>query len=98
MDKRLTENELSDFSQLWHTGCVKQQQGRNMWTEITRPKYERKEQRYASDVTDGEWAVIEPQLPGKRPLGRPREVELRAVVDAQWRQLPREFPPFTTVQ
>jgi len=78
-----------------------------MWTEITRPKYERKEQRYASDVTDGEWAVIEPQLPGKRPLGRPREVELRAVVDAllyiartgcQWRQLPREFPPFTTVQ
>src|SRR5215472_17405856 len=105
--ERLTENELSDFSQLWHTGCVKQQQGRNMWTEITRPKYERKEQRYESDVTDGEWAVIEPQLPGKRPLGRPREVELRAVVDAllyiartgcQWRQLPREFPPFTTVQ
>jgi transposase len=40
-------------------------------------------------------------------LGRPREVALRAVFDAilyiartgcQWRQLPREFPPFTTVQ
>jgi hypothetical protein len=48
-----------------------------MRTEITRAEYERKEQRYASDVTDGEWALIEPQLPGKRPLGRPREVELR---------------------
>src|SRR4029077_9290943 len=78
-----------------------------MRTEITRAEYERKEQRYASDVTDGEWALIEPQLPGKRPLGRPREVELRAVFNAllyiartgcQWRQLPREFPPFTTVQ
>ena len=78
-----------------------------MWTEITRAKYEREEQRYASDVTDGEWALIEPQLPGKRALGRPREVKLRAVFNAllyiartgcQWRQLPREFPPFTTVQ
>jgi hypothetical protein len=29
-----------------------------MWTEITRPKYEREEQRYASDLTDAEWAVI----------------------------------------
>jgi hypothetical protein len=36
----------------------------------------------ASDVTDGEWALIEPQLPAKRPLGRPREVELRAVFNA----------------
>jgi len=53
-----------------------------MRTEITRAKYERKEQRYASDVTDGEWALIEPQLPGKRPLGRPREVELRALFNA----------------
>jgi transposase len=70
-------------------------------------EYERKEQRYASDVTDGERALIEPQLPGKRPLGRPREVELRVVFNAllyiartgcQWRQLPQEFPPFTTVQ
>ena len=69
--------------------------------------HERKEQRYASEVTDGEWALIEPQLPGKRALGRPREVELRAVFNAllyiartgcQWPQLPREFPPFTTVQ
>ena len=29
-----------------------------MWTEITRRKYEREGQRYASDVTDAEWALI----------------------------------------
>src|SRR5439155_1728544 len=78
-----------------------------MWTEITRPKYERAGQRYASDVTDKEWALIEPHMPAAKPLGRPREIELRAVLDAilyiartgcQWRMLPKDFPPFTTVQ
>ena len=34
-----------------------------MWTEITRPKYERDLLRYASDLTDGEWKVLEPLLP-----------------------------------
>jgi transposase len=78
-----------------------------MWTEITRPKYERKGQRYASDLTDAEWALIEPHMPARKTLGRPRKTELRAVVDAilymlrtgcQWRLLPKDFPPFTTVQ
>jgi transposase len=78
-----------------------------MWTEITRPKYEREGQRYASDVTDAEWALIEPHMPAAKPLGRPREIELRAVLDAilyiartgcQWRMLPTDFPAFTTVQ
>jgi transposase len=78
-----------------------------MWTEITRPKYERKGQRYASDLTDQEWALIEPHLPARKALGRPRKTELRMVVDAilyllrtgcQWRLLPKDFPPFTTVQ
>ena len=31
-----------------------------MWTEITRPKYERDGLRYASDLSDAEWALIEP--------------------------------------
>src|ERR1700720_994199 len=78
-----------------------------MWTEITRPKYEREGQRYASDVTDAEWALIEPHMPAAKPLGRPRDTELRAVLDAilyiartgcQWRMLPKDFPPFTTGQ
>jgi transposase len=40
-----------------------------MWTEITRPKYERAGQRYASDLTDAEWAVIEPSMPARRAFG-----------------------------
>src|SRR5215469_8923721 len=79
----------------------------NMWTEITRPKYERAGRRYASDLTDAEWRLIEPFMPSVKRLGRPRQADLRAVVDAilyiartgcQWRLLPKDFPPFTTVQ
>jgi transposase len=79
----------------------------NMWTEITRPKYQRAGRRYASDLTDAEWRLIEPFMPPVRRLGRPRETDLRAVIDAilyiartgcQWRLLPKDFPPFTTVQ
>jgi transposase len=78
-----------------------------MWTEITRPQYRRKGLRYASDLTPAEWAVIEPHLPAPKPLGRPRKIELMAVVNGllyiartgcQWRMLPREFPHYSTVQ
>ena len=78
-----------------------------VWTEITRPKYRRDGLRYASDTTDEEWAVIAPYMPGPRRRGRPRTTALRAVTDAifyiaqsgcQWRLLPKEFPPYTTVQ
>src|SRR6266704_1534449 len=78
-----------------------------MWTEITREQYRRGELRYASDTRPGEWAQIAPLLPAPRRLGRPRERDLRTIVDAilyllwtgcQWRALPREFPPCSTVQ
>ncbi len=77
------------------------------WTEITRAKYRRDGLRYASDTTDAEWDVIDPQLPAAPKRGRTRATDLRDVVDAifyiaqsgcQWRLLPKEFPPFTTVQ
>ena len=77
------------------------------WTEITRPKYQRDGLRYASNTTDQEWAVIEPLLPPAADRGRTRETSLREVVNAifyiaqsgcQWRLLPKDFPPFTTVQ
>jgi transposase len=77
------------------------------WTEITRREYRRDGLRYASDLTDGEWQLIAPHLPPARPLGRRRETDLRAVTNAmlyllttgcQWRLLPKEFPPYTTVQ
>jgi len=77
------------------------------WTEITRRQYERDGMRYASDLRDEEWVLIEPLMPPPSPIGRPRTTELRAVVNAilymastgcQWRQLPKEFPPYSTVQ
>src|SRR5512133_3042859 len=92
---------------LCDTDCVDQAVGDNMWTEITRGKYERAVERYASNLNDAEWALIEPFMPARKLLGRPRETDLRAVLDAilyiarsgcQWRMLPKDFPPFTTVQ
>jgi transposase len=77
------------------------------WTEITRAKYRRDGLRYASDTTEAEWRVIGPLLPAAAMRGRARQTDLRDVVDAifyiaqsgcQWRLLPKEFPPFTTVQ
>jgi len=77
------------------------------WTEITRRQYRRDGLRYASDMTDAEWSLIAPFMPAANPIGRPRETDLRAVVNAilymastgcQWRQLPKEFPPYSTVQ
>ena len=77
------------------------------WTEIIRPNYRRDGLKYASDMTDEEWALIEPSMPVRRPIGRPRETDLRAVVNAlfyvlsagcQWRMLPKDFPPRSTVQ
>lgn len=78
-----------------------------MWTEITRPQYERGGRRYASDATDGEWSQIEPFLPPAKSGGRPRTTNLRDVFDAilymastgcQWRMLPNDFPPVSTVR
>ena len=78
-----------------------------MWTKTTRRQYRREDLRYASDMTDAEWALIEPHLPAAKRLGRPRRVPLRAVVEAllyllrtasPWRLLPREFPNRSTVQ
>lgn len=52
------------------------------WTEITRPHYERRCARYASDLTDAEWALIVPHMPRPNRIGRPRKTDLREVVNA----------------
>src|SRR5438309_10516507 len=60
---------------------------------------------YPSDLTDDQWAVLEPLLPGAKPGGRPRSVDLREVVDGvlyvvrtgcQWRAMPHDLPPWGT--
>jgi len=65
---------------------------------------------YPSDLTDAQWALIEPLLPppksGPPKGGRPRTVDLREVVNGilyllrtggAWRMLPHDFPPWGTV-
>jgi putative transposase len=62
--------------------------------------------RYPSDLSDAEWAILEPLIPLAKPGGRRREVAMREVVSgilyilrtgAAWRYLPHDFPPHDTV-
>jgi putative transposase len=62
--------------------------------------------RYPTDLTDAQWAVLEPWIPPSRPGGRPRKTNMREVVNAifyltregcSWRALPHDFPPWKTV-
>jgi putative transposase len=61
---------------------------------------------YPTDLTDAQWKLIEPLLPGAKPGGRPRSVDLRDVLDGifyvvkggvPWRMLPHDLPPWGTV-
>jgi len=61
---------------------------------------------YPSDLTDEQWAALEPLLPATKRRGRPRTVNLREVVNGivylnrtgcQWRALPHDLPPWPTV-
>ena len=51
-----------------------------MWTEDNRLRYVRSELRYPSDLTDAEWALIEPLIPPVKRGGNKRTVDVRAVV------------------
>ena len=77
-----------------------------MWTAFARTYYERLNARYASDVTDDEYGLIEPLLPPAKRSGRRRTTDLREVLNARpslirtgcpWDMLPKEFPPKSTV-
>jgi len=61
---------------------------------------------YPSDLSDTEWSVIEPLIPPAKPGGRPREVEMREILNGifyvtrsgcAWRMLPHDVPPWSTV-
>ena len=61
---------------------------------------------YPSDITDDQWALIEPHIPPEPGGGRPRKTAIRDVLDAilyllrtgcQWHYLPIDFPPRSTV-
>ncbi len=61
---------------------------------------------YPSDVTDDQWAILEPLLPHPGPEDRPLEIERREIVNAifyvlrsgcPWRYVPHDLPPWQTV-
>ena len=70
-----------------------------MWTSKNRARYERKGLRYESDLTDEEYALIEPFLPTERSVSRRSLINAILYVlttGCQWRQLPKDFPPKST--
>ena len=77
------------------------------WDDTARRQHNRDHLRYPSDLTDAEWKIVEPFIPPARPGGRRRTTDMREVVNAilyiggsgcQWRALPRDFPPPSTVR
>jgi transposase len=77
-----------------------------MWTLTSRAEHSRASLRIASDLTDAEWAVLEPLMPTPRRRGRRRAWPVRLVLEAifyvlrsgcPWRMLPERFPPRQTV-
>jgi transposase len=77
-----------------------------MWSDENRARYDRSRLRYPSDLTDAEWAHVEPLIPPAKRGGNRRHVEVREVVNGlmyvlstgcQWRAIPRDLPPRSTL-
>jgi transposase len=77
-----------------------------MWTIENRPRYDRTGLRYPSDLTDAEWDLVKRRIPRAKRGGRKREVVVRDVLNGvlyvlstacQWRALPKDLPPRSTV-
>jgi putative transposase len=61
---------------------------------------------YASDLSDQEWAILEPLIPPAKLGGRPRSVNMRHILNGifyvlrsggAWRLLPHDYPAWSTV-
>ena len=77
-----------------------------MWTPEHRRVRERKGLRYPSDLTDAEWALVEPLIRPAKRGGRRRSVNVREVLNGifyvlstgcEWEALPKDLPPKSTV-
>jgi len=77
-----------------------------MWKPEHRLAAQRSGLRYPSDLTDAEWAIAGPMIPPARSGGRPRDVNVREVLNGifyvlstgcQWLALPKDLPPKSTV-
>ena len=77
-----------------------------MWTSENRQRYNRDKLRYPSDLTDAEWSLVEGLIAPAKRGGRKRSVNVREVLNGvmfilsagvQWRSLPSDLPPRSTV-
>ena len=77
-----------------------------MWNDETRLRHDRSGLRYTHDLTDAEWAVVEPSFPPAKPGGNRRKVNIREVVNGlmyllgsgcQWRDIPKDLAPRSTI-
>src|SRR5256886_13487379 len=77
-----------------------------MWTAKNRGRYDRSKLRYPSDLTDDEWAHVEPLIPPAKRGGNKRHIEVREVMNGimyilstgcQWRAIPKDLPPRSTL-
>src|SRR5215813_12599490 len=77
-----------------------------MWTPQNRKRYDRSRLRYPSDLMDEEWAHVAAMIPPAKPGGNKRTVDVREVMNGvmyvlstgcQWRALPKDLPPKSTV-
>jgi putative transposase len=73
-----------------------------VWTDANRARYDRRGQRYPRDLTEAEWAILEPLLPVAQGQGRPREHVLREIMNGiryvqrygiPWDAMPKDLPP-----
>ena len=77
-----------------------------MWTRMNRGRYDRSRLRYPSDLTDEEWALVEPLIRPAKRGGNRRHVVVREVVNGlmyilstgcQWRAIAKDLPPRSTL-
>lgn len=73
-----------------------------VWTDENRSRYDRRDQRYPSDLMNEEWLTLEPLLPVAKGTGRPRTYMLREVMNGiryvqrygiPWDAMPKDLPP-----
>ncbi|WP_083786710.1 IS5 family transposase [Methylobacterium nodulans] len=73
-----------------------------VWTDANRSRYDRRDQRYPSDMTNDEWLELEPLLPVAKGVGRPRIYELHEIMNGiryvqrygiPWDAMPKDLPP-----
>lgn len=72
------------------------------WTKENIARYDRRNQRYPSDLTPDEWRGLEPFLPVAQGIGRPRTYSLQEIVNGiryvqrygiPWDAMPKDLPP-----